>query len=197
MRKTYRKEGLESLLKLLRSPAFADTEFKNYFQDFDQSIVDLFPNFIEEVNSLLQPEHKLSVKKGSVLCTELRILALIRLGITDSPKIARALNISVRTAYCYRNRLRYKAICPPEEFENHICEICGYDWNPKAIWCYDKNGHWMIYDSTNGPVPDVVWAEGEHTYEKDGVKCDKCPYCRHIDNDENNSCDVCGDDFPG
>ena len=81
--------------------------------------------------------------------------------------------------------------------ENHICEICGYDWNPKAIWCYDKNGHWMIYDSTNGPVPDVVWAEGEHTYEKDGVKCDKCPYCRHIDNDENNSCDVCGDDFPG
>ena len=83
-----------------------------------------------------------------------------------------------------------------DEDGNHICEICGYDWNPKAIWCYDKNGHWMKYDSTNGPVPDVVWLEGEHTYEKDGVKCDKCPYCRHIDNDENNSCDVCGDDFP-
>lgn len=126
MRKTYRKEGLESLLKLLRSPAFADTEFKNYFQDFDQSIVDLFPNFIEEVNTLLQPEHRLSVKKGSLLCTELRILALIRLGITDSPKIARALNISVRTTYCYRNRLRYKAICPPDEFETRICEIGLY-----------------------------------------------------------------------
>ena len=106
--------------------AFADTEFKNYFQDFDQSIVDLFPNFIEEVNSLLQPEHRLTVKKGSLLCTELRILALIRLGITDSPKIARALNISVRTAYCYRNRLRYQAICPPEEFETRICEIGLY-----------------------------------------------------------------------
>ena len=89
-------------------------------------IVDLFPNFIEEVNSLLQPEHRLTVKKGSLLCTELRILALIRLGITDSPKIARALNISVRTAYCYRNRLRYKAICPPEEFETRICEIGLY-----------------------------------------------------------------------
>ena len=126
MRKTYRKEGLESLLKLLRSPAFADTEFKNYFQDFDQSIVDLFPNFIEEVNLLLQPEHRLSIRKGTTLCTELRILALIRLGITDSPKIARALNISVRTAYCYRNRLRYRAVCPPNEFEKRICEIGLY-----------------------------------------------------------------------
>jgi hypothetical protein len=126
MRKTYRKEGLESLLKLLRSPAFADTEFKNYFQDFDQSIVDLFPDFIEEVNLLLQPEHRLSIRKGTTLCTELRILALIRLGITDSPKIARALNISVRTAYCYRNRLRYRAVCPPNEFEKRICEIGLY-----------------------------------------------------------------------
>lgn len=90
----------------------------------------------------------------------------------------------------------------PEMAEEHVdiendrvCDICGYDWNPKAIWCYDDKWHWMIYDSTYGPVPDIVWGEGEHTFENDGVKCDKCPYCRHIDGDENNSCDVCGDDF--
>lgn len=81
--------------------------------------------------------------------------------------------------------------------EDRVCDVCGYDWNLKAIWCYDKNGHWMVYDSTNGhPVPDIIWSEGEHTFENDGVRCDKCPYCRHIDEDENNSCDICGDDFP-
>lgn len=126
MRKTYRKEGLDALLKLLRSPAFADTEFKNYIQDFDKSITDLFPNFIEEVNQLLRPEHRLSSKNGTALCTELRILALMRLGITDSPKIAKALNISVRTIYCYRNRMRYRATCPPDEFEKRIREIGLY-----------------------------------------------------------------------
>lgn len=126
MRKTYRKEGLEALLKILRSPSFADTEFKNYFQDFDRSIIDLFPNFVEDVNSLLKPENRILCKKGDALSTEMRILALIRLGITESPQIAKALNISIRTTYCYRYKLRHGAICPPEQFDEKIRAIGLY-----------------------------------------------------------------------
>jgi hypothetical protein len=126
MRKTYRKEGLDALLTILRSPSFADTEFKNYFQDFDRSIIDLFPNFIEEVNQLLKPENRLICKKGDALCTEMRILVLIRLGITESPQLAKAHNVSVRTTYCYRYNLRHGATCPPEQFDKKIREIGLY-----------------------------------------------------------------------
>ena len=123
MRKTYRKEGLDALLKMLRSPAFADTEFKNYFQEFDNSIIKLYPTFVEDVNKLMKPEGQFAVKKNGSLCTELRILALIRMGITDSPKIAKVLNIAVYTAYCYRHRMRRDSLYSAEEFEKLIREI--------------------------------------------------------------------------
>lgn len=127
MRRTYRKEGLDALLRILRSPAYAETEFKNYFVDFDNSVLDLFPRFIEEVNRLMPPEARLAVKEDGALGTHLRILALIRLGITDSRQIANALNTSIRTIYCYRHRMRRDALCPGEEFENKVREIGLYD----------------------------------------------------------------------
>lgn len=123
MRKKYRKEGLDALLKMLRSPAFADTEFKNYFQEFDESIIKLYPTFVEDVNKLMKPDCQFAVKKNGTLCTELRILALIRMGITDSPKIAKVLNIAVYTAYCYRHRMRRDSLYSAEEFEKLIREI--------------------------------------------------------------------------
>lgn len=123
MRKTYRKEGLDALLKMLRSPAFADTEFKNYFQEFDNSIIKLYPTFVEDVNKLMKEDCRFAVKKNGTLCTELRILALIRMGITDSPKIAKVLNIAVYTAYCYRHRMRRDSLYSAEDFEKLIREI--------------------------------------------------------------------------
>lgn len=123
MRQTYRKEGLDALLKTLRSPAFADTEFKNYFQDFDSSIIHLFPSFIDDVNKLMKPDCQFTVKKNGALCTELRILSLIRMGITESPQIAKVLNVSVYTTYCYRHRMRRDSICNGDDFEKMICEI--------------------------------------------------------------------------
>ena len=123
MRKTYRKEGLDALLKMLRSPAFADTEFKNYFQEFDNSIIKLYPTFVEDVNKLMKPECQFSTKRNGTLCTELRILALIRMGITDSPKIAKVLNIAIYTTYCYRHRMRRDSLYSTEEFEKQIREI--------------------------------------------------------------------------
>ncbi len=127
MRRTYRKEGQDALLKMLRSPAYSDTEFKNYFREFDEGILRMFPHFIEEVNRLTTPEHAFSLDKNGSFSTELRVLALIRLGITDSSQIANALNISIGTTYVYRYRMRHSAVCPPEEFENRIREIGLYD----------------------------------------------------------------------
>ena len=64
----------------------------------------------------------------------------------------------------------------PDEDQNKICDICGYDWNPRAIWCYNEEGHWMVYDSTYGPVPDIVWNEDEHVDENQDGACDICEY---------------------
>ena len=81
---------------------------------------------------------------------------------------------------------------------DNICDNCSEDVSDKMIakWYYTDKGHWMAYDGSKGPVIDIVWAQGEHTFEGNGVKCDKCPYCRHQDLDENNCCDVCGEDLP-
>ena len=127
MRRTWRKEGQDALLKMLRSPAYSDTEFKNYFQEFDEGILRMFPHFVEDVNHLTAPEHAFSLDKNGSFSTELRVLALIRLGITDSSQIANALNISIGTTYVYRYRMRHNAVCPPDEFENRIREIGLYD----------------------------------------------------------------------
>ena len=126
MRRTYRRNGQEALLSMLRSPAYSDTEFKVFFREFDLSILRMFPNFIDEVNKLTVDGHKYSFGKNGSFSTELRILAIIRMGITDSEKIAQALNISIGTTYSYRYRMRHNAICPPEEFENRIREIGLY-----------------------------------------------------------------------
>ena len=126
MRRIWRKEGQDALLKMLRSPAYADTEFKNYFREFDEGILRMFPHFVEEVNRLTTPEHAFSLDKNGAFSTELRVL-LIRLGITDSSQIANALNISIGTTYVYRYRMRHNAVCPPDEFENRIREIGLHD----------------------------------------------------------------------
>lgn len=123
MRRTYRSEGEEALLRMLRTPGDSDTEFKRYLQEFDNGILQLFPDFVGQVNQLMEPEHRFSLNRNGSFCTELRILAIIRMGITDSSKIAKALNISLGTTYAYRYRMRHSAVCSPDEFELRIREI--------------------------------------------------------------------------
>ncbi len=123
MRRTYRSEGEEALLRMLRSPGYSDVEFKHYLQEFDEGILHLFPDFVEQVNELMSPEHPFDFNKNGSFCTELRILAIIRMGITDSKKIAKALNISVGTTYSYRYQMRHNARCPAKEFEGKIQNI--------------------------------------------------------------------------
>lgn len=79
---------LEELYRTLKSDRFINQELKEFYHNFDVSFLKIFPNFVEEFNRLLPVEEQLHPKNEELLVTELRIFALIRLGITDSARIA-------------------------------------------------------------------------------------------------------------
>lgn len=95
-------------------------ELKEFYRTFDQTFLDIYPNFIKDFNALLQPEEKIELKDGELLNTELRIYALVRLGITDSVKIAEFLHCSSQTVYNKRLQTRNKAVIPKEEFASAV-----------------------------------------------------------------------------
>lgn len=108
---------IDELYKTARNNELKDNELKELFINFDTIFLHLFPNFIEKFNSLLLNEEQVILKKGEILNTELRIYALIRLGINDSNKIASFLGYSVNTIYNYRAKMKNKAKVAREDFE--------------------------------------------------------------------------------
>ena len=112
----------DDLLKLTKSSQFAGVEQKEFYANFDNAFLHLYPNFVAEFNELLQPEERFVLKTGELLNTELRIFAIIRLGIDDSSKIANFLHYSINTIYTYRNKVKNKAI-NRDKFEEEILKI--------------------------------------------------------------------------
>lgn len=112
---------VEELYKAIKSSQFLEEELKEFYANFDMTFLQLFPNFVEEFNALLV--EPMQPKQGELLNTELRIFALIRLGITDSTKIAQFLRYSVTTIYNYRTRVRNKALGERDEFEAKVMKI--------------------------------------------------------------------------
>ncbi len=92
-------------------------------KNFDQIFLNLFPNFIAEFNLLLKEEEQVKLKEGEILNTDLRIFALIRMGIHDTEKIATILGYSVNTINTYKTRIKNKSIVANEDFENRIMHI--------------------------------------------------------------------------
>lgn len=111
------------LSKALRTPAEVDDELRTFYDSFDTTFLKLFPTFVEDFNSLLQPTEALHPKKPGTLTTELRIFALIRLGIHDSDKIARFLHYSLSTIYNYRTKVRNKARGDRNMLEEELMKI--------------------------------------------------------------------------
>lgn len=121
LRQIARKEGAEALMKALRAPAEQYADYKEFYRIFDTTFLGIFPTFIEQVNDLLLPDIRFDVAESrKSLPTELRILAVLKLGMEDSPMIAAFLKCSLSTVYTYRAKLRNRAICPKDEFENRI-----------------------------------------------------------------------------
>jgi DNA-binding NarL/FixJ family response regulator len=100
-----------------------ETERREFSKDFDHTFLSIFPGFVDAFNSLLSEKERIYPRQGELLNTELRIFALIRLGIADSTKIADFLQYSVTTIYNYRSKLRNKALCDKNEFEERVMKI--------------------------------------------------------------------------
>ena len=116
---------LEELYRTLKSDRFINQELKEFYHNFDVSFLKIFPNFVEEFNRLLPVEEQLHPKNEELLVTELRIFALIRLGITDSARIAEFLRYSITTIYTYRSKLKNKSLCK-EDFEERVMKITSF-----------------------------------------------------------------------
>lgn len=98
-------------------------EREELYHSFDKVFLKLFPDFVATFNSYFKPEDQVVLKEGQLLNTELRIFALIRMGIHDPEKIAKILDYSINTIYNYKARVKSKSILPNEEFEKKIMEI--------------------------------------------------------------------------
>jgi len=98
-------------------------ERENLFINFDKIFLKLFPNFVTEFNKLFREEDQIIPDKGELLTSDLRIFALIRLGITDNDKIAKFLNYSVNTIYTYKTKIKNRTIVDRENFDQKIMEI--------------------------------------------------------------------------
>lgn len=113
----------DDLLKLVNATKLSDTDAKEFFMNFDTAFLNLYPNFIAEFNSLLREGEEIIPKRGEILTTELRIFALIRMGIKDSSKIATLLFYSPQTIYNHRSAVKNKAKMR-DNFEKQVEELC-------------------------------------------------------------------------
>lgn len=114
---------INDLLNMVSSSKMMDKELQEFFHKFDIAFLKLFPDFIDKTNALLNDDQHLIPRKDTLMNTELRILALIRLGINDSSRIASFLRYSPQTIYNYRAKVKAKAKNRKSEFENQIREI--------------------------------------------------------------------------
>ncbi|MBQ7898321.1 MAG: hypothetical protein IJ307_00520 [Bacteroidales bacterium] len=113
---------LDKLRKTLPRDQY-DAELKNFYKTFDTSFLSLYPTFVEDLNALLTEKGRIVVKEGELLNTELRIFALIKLGITQSSHIASLLRYSVNTIYNYRAQVKNAAVSDRENFEENVRKI--------------------------------------------------------------------------
>ena len=112
------------LLSILSSSKLSTEENQNFLSQFDKIFLSLYPSFINELNSLLIPEAQIELKEDNKLTPSLRVAALVRLGVTESPKIAGILSYSLQTIYNYRSTLKNSAI-DKENFEENLQKLCS------------------------------------------------------------------------
>ena len=113
----------QELLSMLSSSKHSVEANQNFFLQFDKIFLSLYPSFVKELNNLLVPEAQIQLKDENELTPSLRVAALIRLGITESAKIAGILSYSPQTIYNYRSALKNNAI-DKNRFEENLQKIC-------------------------------------------------------------------------
>ncbi len=123
LRKLLNVGNMDELAKAIKSGEFVDQEVKEFYSNFDVAFLHLYPTFVEDFNNLLKDEERIETESPEKLTPELRIHALIRLGIDDSAKIAMFLRYSVSTIYNYRTKMRNKAKGDRNDFDDAVRKI--------------------------------------------------------------------------
>lgn len=113
---------VEDLYKMTKSGKFIEEQSGEFYKVFDNAFLHIYPTFVKDVNALLKHDEQIVLMDDELLNTDLRILAFMRLGIEESPRIAQLLNYSVNTIYAYRNKLKNRAI-DRENFEKNVMNI--------------------------------------------------------------------------
>lgn len=113
----------DELLRITKTPELPYNEMKELYRHFDRIFLQMYPDFVADFNTLLGEEERIVLRSPDFLTTELRIYALVRLGLNDSVKIAKFLHISVQTVYNTRQRTRNKAIIPKETFADAVMKL--------------------------------------------------------------------------
>lgn len=109
----------EDILSVLHQNRLKDTDTKEFFLNFDKAFLTLYPTFVNEFNQLLCPDKQITLKKGELLSNELRLMALIRLGVKDTQKISTLLFYSPQTIYNYRSSMKNRAL-DKDNFEKNV-----------------------------------------------------------------------------
>lgn len=97
------------LMKMIESGKLLQESSDRFFEVFDEAVLKIYPDFIQRINSLLLSDKQVSLLPGDRLSPELRIVAFMQLGVTDTPRLAKFLGLSVNTVYTYRNRMKNRA----------------------------------------------------------------------------------------
>ena len=121
--KLLRAKKYQQLFDMTKSVEAIEEEIEIFYTTFDKTFLSIYPTFVTEFNELLVEAERFSLKSNDILNPELRIFAVIRLGIKDSARIAQLLRYSVNTIYNYRVRIKNKASGNREEFENQVMRI--------------------------------------------------------------------------
>jgi len=108
------------ILKMTTSSQDNSKELKELYSNFDKAFLKIYPDFVKQINELLRPEERYQISDDYTLNQELRIFALIRLGVTNNNQIATFLHYTLRTIYNYRSKVKSKAINPDDNFETRI-----------------------------------------------------------------------------
>lgn len=116
------KRNFDELYQAVREGRNIDEELEMSYAAFDEAFLHIYPNFVDQFNSLLQPDKQIQLKEGERLSTDLRIFALLRIGITDSAEVANYLRCSFSTVYNYRTKMRNRAI-NRDTFEDDVMHI--------------------------------------------------------------------------
>jgi hypothetical protein len=118
------RDGLQKeLKKLVTFPILEQTELKEFYRNFDNVFLTIYPNFVSDLNKILKPEEQILLNDGSLLNTEIRILALMRLGITDIDKMADFLHCSVQTVYNCRQKMYNRTDMLKKDFKNAVANL--------------------------------------------------------------------------